>query len=81
MKVLLLILFLQMPLVSFGEPKKKSSISFEDQLVEGELKKPELFYLMQKKQFNLGRLIKLRENFLPEMRRGAEEVRRRGDSP
>ena len=56
--------------------KKTSKIDFEDELVEGELKKPELFYLLQKKQFNFKRLIKLREDFLPEMRRDGDEVRR-----
>ena len=56
--------------------KKKATIDFEDELVEGELKKPELFYLLQKKQFNFKRLIKLREDFLPEMRRDADEVKR-----
>lgn len=56
--------------------KKKTKIDFEDELVEGELKKPELFYLLQKKQFNFKRLIKLREDFLPEMRRDADVVRR-----
>lgn len=58
------------------QQKKKTSINFEDQLVTGELKKPELFYLLQKKQFNFGRLIKLRENFLPEMRKTSEEIQR-----
>lgn len=56
--------------------KKQTKIDFEDELVEGELKKPELFYLLQKKQFNFKRLIKLREDFLPEMRRDGDEVRR-----
>jgi hypothetical protein len=56
--------------------KKKTNIDFEDELVEGELKKPELFYLLQKKQFNFKRLIKLREDFLPEMRRDSDEIRR-----
>ena len=56
--------------------KKRTNIDFEDELVEGELKKPELFYLLQKKQFNFKRLIKLREDFLPEMRRDADEIRR-----
>lgn len=59
-----------------GGGKKSTKIDFEDELVEGELKKPELFYLLQKKQFNFKRLIKLREDFLPEMRRDADEVRR-----
>lgn len=56
--------------------KKKTNIDFEDELVEGELKKPELFYLLQKKQFNFKRLIKLRENFMPEMRRDGDELGR-----
>jgi len=56
--------------------KRRTKIDFEDELVEGELKKPELFYLLQKKQFNFKRLIKLREDFLPEMRRDGDEVRR-----
>ena len=58
-----------------GKPKQ-TNIDFEDELVEGELKKPELFYLLQKKQFNFKRLIKLREDFLPEMRRDGDEIRR-----
>jgi hypothetical protein len=59
-----------------GGDKKKTKIDFEDELIEGELKKPELFYLLQKKQFNFKRLIKLREDFLPEMRRDGDEIRR-----
>lgn len=58
--------------------KRKTSIDFEDELIQGEVKKPELFYLLQKKQFNFKRLIKLREDFLPEMRRTSEDIRRGG---
>lgn len=54
--------------------EKKQSLSFEDELVEGATQKPELFYLFQKRNFNYNRLIKLRENFLPEMRRTSEDV-------
>jgi hypothetical protein len=59
-----------------GGDKKTTSINFEDELVEGEVKKPELLYLLQKKQFNFKRLIKLRENFLPEMNRTSEDIQR-----
>jgi hypothetical protein len=55
---------------------KRTNVDFEDQLVQGEVKKPELFYLLQKKQFNFGKLIKLRENFIPEMTKTAEDVER-----
>lgn len=55
---------------------RKATLSFEDELVEGGTQKPELFYLFQKKNFNYKRLIKLRENFLPEMRRTSEDIQR-----
>ena len=53
---------------------KRTTVDFEDQLVQGEVKKPELFYLLQKKQFNFGKLIKLRENFIPEMEKTSEDI-------
>lgn len=61
--------------------KRTTSINFEDELIEGDVKKPELLYLLQKKQFNFRRLINLRDDFLPEMRQTAEDlhVDRSGD--
>lgn len=62
---------------SAAKPKeRRATLNFEDELVEGSTQKPELFYLFQKKNFNYRRLIKLRENFLPEMRKTAEDVQR-----
>ena len=58
------------------DDKRTTSINFDDELIEGEVQKPELMYLLQKKQFNYKRLIKLRENFLPEMDRTAEDIQR-----
>ncbi len=55
---------------------QKQTLNFEDELVEGTAQKPELFYLFQKKNFNYTRLIKLRENFLPEMRKTSEDIQR-----
>jgi|SRR6185437_16230101 len=57
---------------------RKTEINFEDELIEGGEQKPELFYLLQKKQFNYKRLIKLRDNFLPEMKSTAQEIKRTG---
>lgn len=56
--------------------EKNATLNFEDELVEGNTQKPELFYLFQKKNFNYKRLIKLRENFLPEMRKTTEDIQR-----
>jgi len=56
--------------------ERRTSLNFEDELVEGSTQKPELFYLFQKKNFNYGKLIKLRENFIPEMRKTTEDLQR-----
>lgn len=55
---------------------RKQSLNFEDELVEGSAQKPDLFYLFQRKDVSQGRLIKLRQNFLPEMRKTTEDVQR-----
>lgn len=62
--------------VTTTRTERKATLNFEDELVEGSTQKPELFYLFQKKNFNYSRLIKLRENFLPEMRKATEDVQR-----
>ena len=59
---------------------KKTTVNFEDQLVEGSTQKPELFYLLQQRNNNFKRLIKLRENFLPEMRKTSEDLSRKGNA-
>jgi hypothetical protein len=59
-------------------PPKKTTVNFEDQLIEGQTAKPELFYLLQQRSPNFKRLIKLRENFIPEMQDTAEDMNRPG---
>lgn len=61
---------------SDAKQPRKQTLSFEDELVQGSTQKPELFFLFQKKNFNYKRLIRLRENFLPEMRRSTEDIHR-----
>jgi hypothetical protein len=55
---------------------RKQTLNFEDELVQGTVQKPDLFYLFQRKDVNQGRLIKLRQNFLPEMRKTTEDIQR-----
>lgn len=92
MSILLLAFFVSGPVTSFAQQDaaeaaqaqaktKKESLTFDDELVEGATQKPELFYLLQKKNFNYKKLIKLRENFLPEMRKTSEAIQRGGNSP
>ncbi len=80
MKLFFLILFFA-SFLFVGEDiyaQRRQSIDFEDQLIEGELRNPELTYLMKKRQFNFGRLIKLRENFVSELKKTSEQVQRGG---
>lgn len=56
--------------------EKKTSLNFEDELIEGSAQKPDLFYLFQKNNFKFKKLIRLRENFIPEMARNAEDIQR-----
>lgn len=62
--------------VGAAKAPRKQTLSFEDELVEGTAQKPDLFYLFQRKDISQGRLIKLRQNFLPEMRKTAEDIQR-----
>ena len=64
---------------SSKKKKRQESINFEDELIHGDVKGTDLLYLLRRKQFNYKRLIKLRKDFLPEMRRSAEGVQRGGD--
>lgn len=72
------LLLLCFPILSWSQasgPKaKKTTVNFEDQLIEGQAQKPDLLYLLQKKKFNYKKLIRLRENFLPELRQSADEM-------
>lgn len=62
--------------VKMNPKGKTQTLNFEDELIEGNVQKPDLFYIFQKKNFNYKRLIKLRENFLPEMRKTTEDIQR-----
>lgn len=53
---------------------KVYNLDFEDELVEGGVQKPDLFYLIQRKNFNFRKLVRLRENFLPEMKETSEHL-------
>lgn len=84
MRVIVVIFLLAFTSLSFSQIKKNKKkkkkgnktqvINFEDQLVEGSTKRPDLFYLLQKKNFKYKRLIKLRENFLPELKATSEDL-------
>ncbi len=54
--------------------KKTVRVNFEDQLIQGGADRPEVEYIFERKQFNYRKLIRLRENFIPEAQSGMEEM-------
>jgi len=76
-----LILLITLPFaasVSFAktkaDKKREAKVDFEDELVEGQLKKPNLFNILRGKDARSKKLIKLRKDFIPEMRGTAEDL-------
>jgi hypothetical protein len=54
--------------------KKKTVVDFNDVTLEGELTKPEGSYLVDKKKARFSSLIKLRDNFIPELQKSTDNL-------
>ena len=54
--------------------RKKTTIDFTDVSVEGELTKPEGSYSVSKKKTRIDSLIKVRDNFNPELQKSVENL-------
>jgi len=54
--------------------QKKTVYDFEDDVVEGTLVKPEGDYLTSRQRGKQSSLIKIRDNFVPEMLKSAEDL-------
>ena len=57
-----------------SEDRKTTVLSFEDELIQGDVSSPDLFVILKNKNINFGRLLKLRKDFIPEMRQTREDV-------
>jgi len=54
--------------------RKKTVIDFTDVTVEGELTKPEGSYVLNRKKTDFQSLIKVRDNFNPELQKSADNL-------
>ena len=54
--------------------KKKTIYDFEDDLVEGELQRPDGEFIDTRRKARHSSLIKIREDFIPEMLKSAEDI-------
>lgn len=60
-----------MSLPAFAQ-KRSEVLKFDNELIEGSVQTPELMYLLKQKNFNYKKLIKIRKDFLPEMKKTSE---------
>jgi hypothetical protein len=54
--------------------RKKSVVDFTDVAVEGELTKPEGSYVLNKNKTTFNTLIKVRDNFVPELQKSVDNL-------
>jgi len=54
--------------------KKKTVYDFDDDVVEGELQRPDGELVESRRKAKHSSLIKIRENFIPEMLKSAEDI-------
>jgi len=68
----MLFIFLNTSAVSAKNPKSKF-YDFNEQLIDGERKKPTTLYLDSREQVKFGRLLRLKKSFLPKLFTTAKE--------
>lgn len=83
-KTVIVFIFLFSASWAYGQtttPESKSKqgprttvLSFEDELIQGDVSSPDLFVILKNKNLNFGKLLRLRENFIPEMRQTRQDV-------
>lgn len=54
--------------------RKKTVVDFNDVAVEGELTKPEGSYVLNRSKSTFQSLVKVRDNFAPELRKSADDL-------
>ena len=54
--------------------RKKTTVDFTDVTVDGELTKPEGSYVLDRNRTRFGSLIKLRDNFVPELQKSVDNL-------
>jgi hypothetical protein len=72
--LLTIVCFSQSGFAQSKSDKKTTVLSFEDELIQGDVSSPDLFVILKNKNINFGRLLKLRQDFIPEMRQTRQDV-------
>ena len=64
----IIIFTLILPLFAHGDPPKTKFYDFDDLLINGEYKKPQVLYIDNQAKVRFERLFKIEKNFLPKLR-------------
>lgn len=79
-----IVIFLFLGFVNVSDAKEDDSrsevLKFDNELIEGNVQQPELMYLLKQKNFNYKKLIKIRKDFIPELKKTSEIVHQSGSA-
>lgn len=72
LKIIIPLLIVLSHMNAYGQSRIKKAprttqLNFEDELIEGNVSSPDLLFILKSKNANYGRLLKLRDHFLPEI--------------
>jgi hypothetical protein len=70
--IIFLFIFLNVTALSAKQPKSKF-YDFDEQLIDGEIKKPTTLYMNSREKVRFDRLLKLKKSFLPKLFETAKE--------
>ena len=65
-KIIIFILFF--PYFAFAEPAKTKFYNFDDLLIEGQYRKPQVLYTDARQKVRFEKLLKLKKDFLPKLK-------------
>lgn len=69
MKALAVFILLSYPAIILGNPAPKTKFyNFDDLLINGEYKKPQILYTDSRQKVKFERLLKLKKDFLPKLK-------------
>ena len=68
MRWLIITALVLFPVVGFAKPTKTKFYNFDDLLINGEYKKPQVLYTDARQKVRFDRLLKLKKDFLPKLK-------------
>lgn len=68
MTFFILLLFLSVPSFSLAQNQKTKFYNFDDLLINGEYKKPQILYTDSRQKIKFEKLLKLKKDFLPKLK-------------